>query len=231
MTTGRWLVVAALAAELPRGVGGCPGLATHVLGRIGIRERERLPLGFSALIITGTCGSLAPDVPLGSLVMPQRLLRQGLGLDSLEPDAGLRHALLAAAASEGLRVAEDALVEATGLIDEPSERARLAKEHSAGFVDMESVSLALEAEERGIPWAVLRLVSDSPEHPLTFLGELLGDSVSEQPSGRRVALALMRRPWHLPRLAALGWAVHVGRGAVGRILLGCVPTKASLAGE
>ena len=116
-------------------------------------------------------------------------------------------------------MAQDALVQTTGLIDRPADRSRVASEQSAAFVDMESASLALHAVERGIPWAALRIVSDSPEHPLTFLAELLGGLPTEQPSFRRVGPALARRPWHLGRLMRLALSLHAGRGAVGRVVL------------
>jgi nucleoside phosphorylase len=43
----------------------------------------------------------------------------------------------------------------------------------ASFVDMESASWALEARRLDLPWAVLRIISDSPERPLTWLTEML----------------------------------------------------------
>ena len=216
--TAQWLVVAALRAELPRGLDAHDEFRTHALGHVGVRSGGMLlPGSGDALIITGTCGALRPGVKLGTLVMPQRLIRPGLR--SLEPNARLRAALLSGAASEGVRVVPDPLVEVNALIDAPSERARAAGEHHASFVDMESASLALEAEERGIPWAVLRIVSDSEEQPLAFLTDLFGSVPTEQPGLASVARALARRPWHLPRLVALGWALHVGRGAVGRTLV------------
>lgn len=229
--SGTWLVVAPLRAELPRGLArtGDASFTLEALGRTGRTGSPRrfesmlvAPGGApraSALIITGTCGALAPGAAVGSLVAPSRLV----GFDAgrrvlLEPDGALHRRILDAARAEGIAVATDPLVESPEIVDSLDARRSLSASEGAAFVDMESVGLALAARQAGLPWVVLRIVSDSPERSIGWLSELVGPRLEEQPSLPALLGGLARRPWLLPRLAALGLAVHAGRGAVGRLL-------------
>lgn len=214
---GAWLIVAAFRAELPLGIARGGSVTLQALGRTGAGAAiVQPPVGASALIITGACGALEPGYPPGSLVAPERVVLPGTGM--FEPDGPLRDRLLAAAEGAGLGIAQGSLLEASALVDLPGARRELGRAHAASFVDMESAALAMEARRLGLPWAILRFVSDSPEEPLDWLGELLGGMPTKQPSLARVALALTRRPWHARRLVALARSVHAGRRAVGRVV-------------
>ncbi|BDG08961.1 phosphorylase family protein [Anaeromyxobacter paludicola] len=56
-------------------------------------------------------------------------------------------------------------------------------------VDMESAALAEAAEAAGLPFAVLRLVTDAPGRPLPRLAGLLGGALSARGLGERAAFA------------------------------------------
>lgn len=48
----------------------------------------------------------------------------------------------------------------------PSDKAHLARTHDAHLVDMESAPIARACIERGVPWGVVRTVSDGPDEAL-----------------------------------------------------------------
>ena len=95
-------------------------------------------------------------------------------------------------------------------------------------VDMESAGLAEAAAEAGIPFLVLRLVTDTPARPMASLGRSLASALaahgvaSRTTQGLRAALDAARSPMHAlafvreslgwcDRLRA-GWCDHARRG-------------------
>ena len=82
------------------------------------------------------------------------------------------------------------------LVGDPQEKARLAEEHGARAVDMESSAIAEACAERGIPFTAIRAVSDASVTALSpeLVRLLSGGEVSIW----KACLALIRRP-HLLR--------------------------------
>lgn len=222
----RLVVVAPLAPELPRGLDGRSDVLVQAVGmRSAWPASGPLPAGAAAVVITGTCGALAGDWSVGSLVVPDGVVRPGAGI--LHPDGELREGLLEAARRLGLHVAEGRLAEADAVVDDAADRERLHAASGASFVDMESASLAALAASRGIPWAIVRIVTDTPDRPLDWLDDLLG-GLTGAPGRRRVAAALVRRPWHVLRLARLALAVRRGTGRIGRIVEAWLDGRAAI---
>jgi hypothetical protein len=213
----RLVVVAPLPAELPRGLARRSDVILRAVGmRANWTESGPSLDDAAAILITGTCGSLIRDSSVGALVAPDIVFDRGG--EVIRPDPGLRAGLLDAARELGLKVETGRLAEAADLVDHAAARQRLHDSSGASFVDMESASLGALAIRRGLPWAIVRIVTDTPAQPLDWLGDLLGGVPSIQPSQRRVAAALMRRPWHVLRLARLARGIHQGTGHVGRIV-------------
>lgn len=78
------------------------------------------------------------------------------------------------------------------LVWDPKEKAKLAEEHSARAVDMESAAIAEVCAERGIPFTAVRAVSDASDTALSpdLVRLLSGGEVSIWKAIR----ALLRRP-------------------------------------
>jgi len=173
------------------------------------RLRERLNHGDtpSRILSTGFAGALDAGLPLGTWICAQALSEWKQG--ALVPLAG--HAPAPLQLDEfpwlpGDVVSTDHLVGA----DSALRRCSPSGANRARVADMESAALAREANARGIPFSVLRLVSDTPEHPLPeFLSPFTAALTSPNPrtrlsyAARGIASALAD-PRGVARLLATG---------------------------
>jgi adenosylhomocysteine nucleosidase len=124
----------------------------------------------SAVIGAGLAGAISPGLAVGDIVASRRV-RFEVG-DTATPDARLLERALAAGAMPGtlITVARPAVSHAA--------RAALAGTVAGGdalAVDMESAAWAREAAARGIPYLVVRIVSDAADEDLpAFLPDCVG---------------------------------------------------------
>lgn len=94
------------------------------------------------------------------------------------------------------------------IVSTPADKAALAARTGASIVDMEAHALAPYCEGRGVAWAVVRGVSDTPEE--TMPHEVLGWITPEGDERRlRAAWDMVRRPSLLPHVR--GAMVRAGR--------------------
>ncbi len=179
------------------------------------RWTERGFVDHSGLLVAGVCGALSSDVRVGDVVVATEVLMAPGGQDgsngSNGSDPGTRFecagAPLIAAdlARQGLRVHVGPIVSTTSL-SRSEDRSRLAST-GAIAVDMESAWLGPAAA--GGSFAVIRAVTDGPDHGLTPLRPMrsarggmtglralsrIGPTVDRwaaalAPSGRRILLA------------------------------------------
>jgi adenosylhomocysteine nucleosidase len=163
----------------------------------------RVPAG--RVLGVGVSGALTSDLGPGDLLAGERVCDEAA---VLVPD----EELLAAALRVGARPAT--LVTATRIADSPEARARLCERFQRwpgpAAVDLESTALARTAAAHGLPWAILRAISDTAGESLPALIE---SSRDESGSVRRRVLlrGLLLQPAALPTLVALRW--RVGRCA------------------
>ncbi|HSD22154.1 MAG TPA: carotenoid biosynthesis protein [Anaeromyxobacter sp.] len=208
---GRVLVCAATFAEAAacrRGIAaaGASGLEVLLTGvgpdRAAARLYARLARGpRPALVVSsGFAGALTPGLEIGALVTAR-------ALHSLEEDRAVEVALAPGILrlAPGARTVE--LVSATHVpAAEPSGLPAPAA------VDMESAALALACAGSGVPFTVLRVVTDTPAAPLPSLARSIAAALAARglarsaPVARTVALAVGRpvRTATFVR-ASLGW--------------------------
>ena len=124
----------------------------------------------SALIGAGLGGALSPGLAVGNIVASRRV-RSEVG-DAATPDPGLLERATAAGARPGI------LITVGRPVVSVAAKATLGganPEDEARVVDMESAAWAREAAVRGIPYIVVRVVSDTAVEALPgFLAESLG---------------------------------------------------------
>jgi adenosylhomocysteine nucleosidase len=124
----------------------------------------------SAVFGAGLAGALSPGLSVGDIVASRRV-RFEVG-DAATPDPGLLERALAAGARPATLVTVDRPIVSTAV------KAVLASTEPGGdplVVDMESAAWAREAAARGIPYVVVRAVSDTADEALpAFLAEALG---------------------------------------------------------
>ncbi len=126
---------------------------------VGLRAKiEAAAAGASGIASFGMAGALVEGLRVGDWVVADRLR----GAIELECDPGWAAAL--AAALPGARIGG---CHADGrMIDTVAEKLALGARHGALAVDMESHVAGAAAAERGLPFAIVRCVSDGARHLL-----------------------------------------------------------------
>jgi adenosylhomocysteine nucleosidase len=174
-------VVAAATGEGPRN-------AARTAAELCARYRPRIVVG------AGVAGGLTPDLGVGDLVVARRVLDDGG--ETPAPDAGLAgRAAVRPGARGGSFVSVDRpVVTAAG---KAALAGRVAP--SAAVVDMESGAWARAAAAAGIPFLIVRVVSDAADEELPGY---LSRCVDEEGGIRRSAVALqaLAHPGSIPAL-------------------------------
>ena len=168
------------------GFGKLPSMTTGV-GADNIRDafaqRHRWPIADpSMVILLGTCGALSREVRAGS----DHLVREVRAIDGRT----LRSPLLARGISSEQ---ESTIVESPTVMHCVTQKRELHEASRAQLVDMESFTFAQCAIDAGLPWAVVRGVSDDATH--TLPAECAGflDARGETRIARVLA-SIIRRP-------------------------------------
>jgi hopanoid-associated phosphorylase len=190
---------AALVRPPARAAIGAAGLADALAGD---------PAGTRALVSFGLCGALDPALKVGELVLAEAVVAAGW---RIETDPDLRGALRAAL--PGARGGDVAGADA--ILGDRAAKAALREAAAAAAVDMESHAVALAAREAGLPFAVLRAVSDDARRtlPLAAQAGFRPDGTSDLGA---VIAGLVRRPWELPGLVRTGLEASVALAALRR---------------
>jgi adenosylhomocysteine nucleosidase len=158
------------------------------------------------LVALGLAGALDPQLKPADLVVATRVVRDGLPPLRIDDDL-LAHVRHRTGAAPGWVATVDRIV--SSVRDKRSLQQRWAHPLHAtgsgpGLVDLES-RWAVEAAERGgVPWVVLRAVSDVASENLP---EFLEQARDEDGAIRRhrVLLHAMHHPRWVPGLVRLGW--------------------------
>ena len=111
-----------------------------------------------AILSFGICGALAPELAVGSVVVGTEVVA---GAERWRADETWSNALTTACGAASGMVAGSDFV----LLTQDS-KAALHEQAGAIAADMESHIVARVASERGLPFAVLRSVSDDAQHAL-----------------------------------------------------------------
>lgn len=230
---GRVVVCAATFAEAAacrRGIAaaGASGLEVLLTGVGPDRAQARLRARLSRaprptlVVSSGFAGALTPDLEIGAVVTARALHR-------LEGDCVVQVALPPGI----LRLAPGG--RAVELVSAPAVLAASARGlPTPAAVDMESAALADACAGSGVPFTILRVVTDTPTAPLPPLARSIAAALSTRglgrcaPAARTVALAVGRpvRTATFVR-ASLGWcrglreawreaALRVASGQAGR---------------
>jgi adenosylhomocysteine nucleosidase len=161
----RWHLIAALASELE----ACKGVelrGAHVVcsgpgsEKAAAAARAATAESSAGLLVWGFAGGLS--VAPGTIVLPRAVVA-----------AGRRYATaanwqdrIAAALASGQTVTDGDLYSASGVIDRPRDKRALAERSGAVAVDLEAAAIGRVACERGVPFAVVKIVLDGPEDAL-----------------------------------------------------------------
>jgi hopanoid-associated phosphorylase len=143
------------------------GVLVHLSG-VGRRRAARaaqslLNRGATALLSWGTAGGLVPGLAPGCLVLPRTVM----GSDSSLFHVDLSwHERLKSRLEGCTDLRTETLIESPTVLISPEEKRALADRTGAVAVDMESAAVAFTAEQAGLPFVALRVISDTMNQTL-----------------------------------------------------------------
>jgi adenosylhomocysteine nucleosidase len=157
---------------------------------------------FSRVLVVGVSGGIDPDLAIGTVLAPDLVIARWSGEEH-------RPTHPPAASRQGTLVTSETLVTDAAFVADLRSRGVVA-------VDMETAAVAAECAARGVPWGVLRVISDRPSDDLVddvVLGLVRPDGSTD---GAAVARLLLRRPWEVRRLARLARDTRTALSAITR---------------
>ncbi|MFL6514137.1 MAG: hypothetical protein ACJ8M1_03860 [Chthoniobacterales bacterium] len=141
------------------------------------------------LISSGFAGSLSPTLNVGDVFLarnysdPRLTTRMEGGAPAPPPDPGVRlgpGSRKVAPSSDRLRFHWGTILTIDAIAHSREERERLAQQHQADAVDMETDVIAEICRARAIPMLSLRVISDSPADPFPAPPDVLFDVARQQ---------------------------------------------------
>jgi adenosylhomocysteine nucleosidase len=200
--------VKALTGSELRGFQGRAGGSdvTLIASGIGIRRAQQAAAlvldhfnGVEKVIITGVAGALSPDLPIGRVVLADKLMvRRGdefAAETEFEAPLTYRESIAAALDNDRIKFAVGPLLTSRKVIAKVADKVQAYETLGAIAVDMESALIALEAAKRRLPFVCLRTVMD------TAIDEIEGAYLADENGrlrGRAVAAALLTKPRLVP---------------------------------
>lgn len=164
-------------------IAACAGIGV-VNARIAASLAYDVAQGNIARFISaGLAGALIPEFEVGEIFTPKFIVD--------DVDGGK----IEAAAGEGT------LVTASTIAGPASKRA-MASRHIARAVDMEAYAVGDVARVYGVPFSVVKAISDTLDFPMPPLGRFISDAGQFQTA--RFAAFIAMRPWMVPNVLLLG---------------------------
>lgn len=159
-------------------------LATCGIGKVqaAALTQALLTRGAAAVLFTGVAGGVDPDLRVGDLVVAVDAVQHDVDVTALgyapgqlpghpvawTADPALRDVVYAAAAalaaSAGWRVVLGRVASGDRFVADPDQVARLRTDFGAACAEMEGAAVAQVCAAWGVPWAIVRSVSDTADH-------------------------------------------------------------------
>ena len=167
-------------------LGGVPVLlATCGIGKVqaAALTQALLDRGAAAVLFTGVAGGVDPSLRVGDLVVATDALQHDVDVTALGyalgqvpghdavrwvADPELRDRVVAAAravaTAEGVQLVVGTVASGDRFVADPAEVARLRATFGAACAEMEGAAVAQVCAAWGVPWAIVRSVSDTADH-------------------------------------------------------------------
>ncbi len=168
--------------------------------------------GAGALLSIGCAAGLTPDATPGTLVLPREMRAVEGQVFPADPD--WRQALLEALAGE-FSLLSGAIVGVDRVIGSSDKRI-LRERTGAIAADMESVTVAQEAERRGLPMVALRVISDAANEDVPEALLAAVDAFGRPRYGALLA-ALVKNPGDVVSVSSLRKGFRQACGTLSRI--------------
>jgi len=159
-------------------------LATCGVGKVNAAHITAVLLaeGAEQVVFTGVAGALDPELSPGDVIISRDCLQHDVDVTALgyapgnipgeetvfSADARLREAaLLSAAELPGIRVVEGRVLSGDVFVADPAAAARLHRRFGGACVEMEGAAVAQVCARAGVPFVVIRSVSDRADGSAT----------------------------------------------------------------
>ena len=160
-------------------------LATCGIGKVqaAALTQALLDRGAAAVLFTGVAGGVDPSLRVGDLVVATDALQHDVDVTALgyalgqvpghdavrwQADVDLRDRVAAAArtvaAAAGVRVVVGTVASGDRFVADPDDVARLRSTFGAACAEMEGAAVAQVCAAWGVPWAIVRSISDTADH-------------------------------------------------------------------
>jgi adenosylhomocysteine nucleosidase len=159
-------------------------LATCGIGKVqaAALTQTLLARGAAAVLFTGVAGGVDPSLRVGDLVVADRAVQHDVDVTALgyalgevpghpltwpadaDLTARVREAAEALARDEGLRVVVGTVASGDRFVADPGAVAALRATFGAACAEMEGAAVAQVCAAWGVPWAIVRSVSDTADH-------------------------------------------------------------------
>lgn len=211
--------VSTLAGPLPPGgaapLGGHARLQLSGMGQ-GNARRAALMLadaGATHLLSWGSAGGISPALPTGALLLPLMVRRADAQGFAITP---AWHQQLHAKLAPALPVHTGDLLEVSQMVATTQEKQRLFCASGALAIDMESAAIAQVAAQRGLAFAVLRVVLDTAQRPLPHTALVAVDHSGRLQLGHLLR-ALLLHPGDLAGLLQLRADLRLTQARLGQV--------------
>lgn len=214
-------IIAAMAAEarilakapIPAGelIYLPEGSMLFLSGTGAVRARSAaqilLEKGATALVSWGFAGGLLPGISTGSLILPERIVAPDQSVYHVDP---VWHERLCSRLETHIKLHRGTLAESTAVLTDCAEKTAFFLRTGAMAVDMESASIALAAKETGVPFIVIRAITDGVE---MVIPRSILNSTDELGRVRplRLLSCLARHPAELMAFVRLGRSLQAAR--------------------
>lgn len=165
---------------------------------------------FQAVVNTGYCGALDPELEAGEVVAADRVI---------DADSGASYPASIPACATRLR--HGAIATGDRVISTPAQKAELRRATGARFADMEAAAVARESQSRGLPFHCIRVVSDTADEGFDTDLDAARDAEGRFRLPAILAQAA-RKPWNrIPELIHLNRRTRMASEMLGEFLAGC----------
>ena len=171
------------------------GMGTKLAGQAASRLLDAVPV--DRVVVVGITGAISDDTPIGTLIVPEVVANAATGAE-FRPDPILD------AAPKGTMWTTDELLTSPDVLAGLRERGVIS-------LDMETAAVAEVCERRGIPWSVVRVISDKAHDGSVDTEVFKLSNQDGSPNPKAVAKYLVRHPQRIPALARLGKQANLAR--------------------
>jgi adenosylhomocysteine nucleosidase len=185
-------------------VVGVTGMGT-ALAREGTTRLLDSSGGVDRVVVVGITGALEDETPIGTLVNPEVVVNENTGGE-------YRPAPLLDGDQSGVMWTTDRMI--TGADELADLRAR-----GVVSLDMETAAIGEVCEGRGVPWSVVRAISDRASDGSVDAEVFAMSNQDGTPNPRAVARYLLRHPGRIPQLVRLGRGANLARRAAAEAAL------------